>query len=231
MSKLKVVLHCQEINKCACFFTLWCELVASLILIGGACGFAQSLDLNIGLYTGIQDFIPWPNPAHEQSETDAKLLYLIGMSFGRFVDNDRTSRLGIRFNTCSAFAKLVEPGKENDPLSDGITYRMSSLLFGYQRKLYVRGRTLIALEFFVGPSFFSSRLESGFDYCDAPFCDLPEVRYSLFPGVFYLISVNRNLAVEFRGNYAILLGGGEDLIPFRNGFLLALGLGLENAKN
>lgn len=206
------------------------RLALVIIFVGATTGYAQALEFGIGWYNGIDEAAINLNSGSSPWAVTGRRLYFIGLSFKEFLRHERASRFGIRYVMQSATAKPLARSQDNDALRAGITYRLVCLSLNYQRKLYDRAPLLLAFDFAAGPAFLSSRLKSGLDYCDTPFCNLPRVKWNLAPGLLYLLQLTKEAALELRGGYSFLVGNNETVFPIRSGFQLSLGMSIENKK-
>jgi|GEM_PF-4139911 len=193
---------------------------------------AQAFDFNLGYYSGISTNAMNLSQGSSTSRwtTKRKPAYLFGLYFRTFLELENRSRFGIKLYLQSAKSNPVNPQKENDALRSGMRWKMSSLLLSYQYKLYQSNPSFFLLDFSGGLSFFSSKLISGFDHCDTPFCNLPKVRVNLSPGLIYIVRVYETFALQINSRYNALLGGSQDIFPFNSGFLFTVGLTLESKK-
>jgi len=211
----------------------FCSLIPAFIMIlsfGAGDSHAQVLEFGIGWYTGIDENATHLSSSSSQWTMTGKQSYFIGLLANRFLESEKTSRFGLRYAMQSATAKPLDQSRENHALRDGITYRMYSISLDYQRKLYDRAQLLFVLDFAGGLTLFSSRLKSGLDYCDSPFCNLPGVNLNLTPGLLYMLQFNKHVAVELRGSYCFLLGNKEEAVPFQSGLRFVLGVNLESSE-
>ncbi len=192
---------------------------------------AQAFNFNIGYYRGISADAVNQSFGSSTSKwtTRKKPSYGFGLYFRSFLVAENRSRLGIKLYFQSARSKPVNPQKENDALRAGVNWKMFSILLGYQRKLFYRNANAPALvaDFSGGFSFFSSSLISGFDYCDSPFCNLPDARANIGPGLVYMLRVYDTFALQIGGRYNLLFGENSNETPFNSGFLFDVGLALE----
>ena len=104
---------------------------------------------------------------------------------------------------------------------------MISFLISYQRKFYEIDKSVLILTLSTGPSFFSSKLKTGLNQCDTILCNLPDVRLSILPGLFYILQIYQNFAIQFGAHYNLLLGNKQDILPFKSGIVFSAGLFFE----
>jgi hypothetical protein len=206
-------------------------VICILFGFGVSQGLAQAFDFSLGYYSGINTNAKNLSLSSSNSSwiTERKPAYGFGLHFRSFLLAEKRSRLGIKLYFHSAKSKPADPQKENDALRAGVNWKMFSMLLSYQRIIFYRTANALSLvsDFSGGFSFFSSSLISGLDYCDSPFCNFPNVRVNVGPGLLYMQRVYDTFALQIGSRYNLFLGENSDGTPFHSGFLFGVGLALE----
>jgi hypothetical protein len=156
--------------------------------------------------------------------TEQDPTYSVGLYLGGIPPSSADAWLGVRVAIHHASSAPIDPAEDSGAYRDGVTYSMTSVLLTYEPAIYQHRPLTLRAVLAAGPSAFSSKIEGSDDYCDDAFCNLPDFRLSLVPGVCCQLSLCGGLALEARSQFNLLLGDDGDVRPFKSGWRLSLGL-------
>ena len=186
--------------------------------------YAQSVGINIGWYYRV-------NPASAPSDFNDVLssspLFSFELHSGNILRQKNLSRIGVRASLFSMKSKPIDPSKENAALKEGEIFRLVSFLIGYQRKVLDQEMLNLMLNLSGGLSFRGSKLASGFDHCDTPFCNLPKVILTFQSGLTYIVGIKGDFAAQVNVLYNLLLADTGEIFPFSSGLFFEAGLMIE----
>lgn len=138
------------------------------------------------------------------------------------IKTKRAYRFGISLSFFSVEGKLAYPYSEIPMPKLWLDYRLTTLSYCFQRKIfsgesvYFLGNLSAGLVFKKADFLFST-----YHFRDDYIC------FSFQPGICYVLRIYQNIGVQLSGRYNFFTGKKQDLYPFSSGFLLEAGLLLE----
>lgn len=191
-----------------------CLLV--LLLIPFSAWAQAGLGLEIGYNDGIHSHL---DSRDYVIDAQVRPIYSLGLFNGHFGEEGRTARWGLRYAN-----QLVKTIPREGP---GYASKWRSQIFQIEtERLIVAGQ---GAQIVLGTGFgFVARSHSneneGWNYCDSPFCNLPDFNWLVTPKARLLVPVIDGLALSAEVRANLHVSNASDTYPYKSGLAFMVGV-------
>jgi hypothetical protein len=190
------------------------SLAALAILAGVDAVHAKGLDLGIGWHRLAEQTARWHGPEGSGQLPSGEPLYSVGLFFNDFGDRHR-ARIGLRYTTHQTLHEIDGIGR---------SFRVQCFLFDYQRQVLWHNPWRVVADLCVGLSTFSTHVPYPYSYSDDLSIDV-HAPVTVAPGLGWQYQIARQFSVQAGVWYYWILEDPGEVVPFRSGPALQLGLG------